>query len=110
MAMQQYKTFNSGGFAVLEGILVIVAVVGVIAVGGYVLRHRASVASSTVSSTTPAPVTPAGTSASIGALTQQDAQTEATTDTSSDSQAQQTSTSSDSAVSNVGGAYNESDF
>lgn len=105
---------TSRGFAHLEILLVAVAVVIVGAVG-YLFYHNIIANKSTddtVSSTTNKSVAPApaGTSARIDQITAQDAATEAGVDSNADTQSEQNVTSADSAVSNVGNAYNENDL
>jgi len=106
---------RSTGFAIIEALLIMVIVVSVVVVGAYVLhqKHKADNTlskASTITSTTSTEPKANGTTASVNQLTQQDAQTEAGADNAADSQAQQASTSSNSAVSNAGGAYNENNL
>lgn len=96
------------GFAVVETLLILVIIAGIVGIGAYVLRQKNNANSTLSSSTAPAVTSaPAGTTAAIDQLTQQDAQAETSVDSAADAAAQQAATSANSAVSNVGGAYNE---
>lgn len=106
------KQDKSAGFAVVETLLVLVILAAIVGVGMYVVRQRNN-ANSTLSGNGIAPTSvkaPAGTTASVSQLTQQDAQTEAGADSSADSSVQQNSTSANGAANNVGGAYNETNL
>lgn len=106
------QTNKSAGFAIMEGLLILVIVAAIAGVGAYVLhqKHNADATLSSASSTPAQTIAPAGTTASIDQLTQQDAQTEASVDNNSDSQTQQNASSANTSISNVGGAYNENNF
>lgn len=99
---------KSAGFALIEMVLILVILTAIVGVGVYVMRQKQN-ANSTLSSNGSALRTKAqpGTAASIEQLTAQDAQTEAGVDSSADNQTQQDATSANTAVSNVGGAYDE---
>lgn len=99
---------GSAGFTLVETVLVLVILAAIVGVGVYVVRQKQN-ANSTLSGTSSGLRTkaPAGTSASIDQLTGQAAQTEAGADSSADNQTQQNATSANTAVSNVGGAYDE---
>ena len=102
--MRVHQQTGASGFTAVEAVLVIVVLAAVVGVGIFVV-HREHAANTTANTQAAAP---AGTSASVDQLTQQDAQTEAAVDGQGDSQVQQDALSANSAVSNVGGAYNES--
>lgn len=101
------------GFAHLEIVLVGVVIV-IIGAIGYMFYHNVIANKSdanTVNSAMQTPAAaPAGTTASIDQLTQQAAAAEAGVDSSADAQSEQNATSADSAVSNVGGAYDENNL
>lgn len=102
---------KSAGFALVETVLVLVILAAIVGVGLYVARQKSNVSSTLNSSGGSSAVkAPAGTTAGINQLTQQDAQTEAGIDSSADGGTQQTSTSANGAVNNVGGAYNEANY
>lgn len=98
---------ENAGFAVIEATLAIIIIAAILGLGLYVMKQRNT--SSSINSTSSAlvPQAQAGTTASIGQLTQIDAQNEAGVDSSGDNQTQQNVSSADSAISNVGGAYDE---
>jgi len=105
---------NNAGFAAVEAVLLVVILAIIGGVGAYVAQQKHAADATLTSASAKAtqvktPVT-AGTTASIDQLTRQDAQTEANIDKSADSQTQQNATSSNSAVTNVGGAYNETNL
>jgi uncharacterized protein HemX len=103
---------TSAGFTVIEGVLIL-GVVAIIGVVGYVFYQnvtRPQANSNTATTTSSQASAPAGTSANVEQLTQQAAADEMNADSGADSEAQQTATSTDSTISNVGGAYNESSF
>lgn len=105
-----FKEDRSNGFSFIEAALVIVALVIVGAVGYLFYHNSTKKPVSTAQSSVSQVVTPAGTTASIAQLAQQGADTEANIDSSSDNQTEQNAVSSDSAVSNVGSAYNENNL
>ena len=113
MRISFHKLKNTG-FAAAEGLLIVVMLVAIAGIGAYVL-HQKKIANNTLSSTKDSGTTtqtttqPAlGSTASIDKLTQQDGQTEAGVDSSADNQTSQNATSSNGAVNNVGGSYDES--
>lgn len=95
------------GFSAVEIVLVLVIVAAVVGVGYYVWHQGQSNQLSNNSSTPATTKAPAGTSASIDQITTQDAQTETAVDNGADKQTGQNATSADTALNNVGGAYNE---
>lgn len=103
---------NKQGFALVEGILLLVIVAAVIGVGVYVIhqKHKSEKTLASNSGTSAQTKAPAGSTASVDQLTQQDSQTEASVDSSADGTAQQDAMSANSAVSNLGGAYNEASY
>lgn len=116
--MQQTNQSRQGtggqGFAFVETVLVL-AIIGLIAgVGVYVVRQQQNAArtaaNTSVVATTPAASAPQGTSASIDQLTAQSTASELAASHSADSQFQAVATSDNSALTNLGGAYNESSF
>ena len=105
---------NTAGFAAVEAVLLVVILAIIGGVGTYVAQQKHTADSTLASSNSksvPArtPVTP-GSATSIDQLTQKDAQAEANIDKSADSQAQQNAISSNSAVTNVGGSYDETNL
>lgn len=105
--MSRLRT-DQKGFSMVEAVLVVVIVAAIAGVGLYVMKQKQQT-NKTVSSNSAATHAnpPQGTSASVDQLTQQDAQTEAGVDHAADNQTGQDATSANSAVSNLGGAYNE---
>lgn len=103
---------KSAGFALLEGLLVVVVLVAVVGVGLYIKRQKHPATASLTSVNTPQtqPTAPVGTSANIDQLTQLDGQTEANVYKSGDAQTEQNAAASSAAVNNVGGAYNEANL
>ena len=110
MSATSYKE-NNAGFAAVEAVLLVVIVAIIGGVGAYVAqqKHTADITLNSSSSKTVPAKTPvaAGTTTSIDQLMQQDALAETNIDMAADSQAQQNATSSNSAVTNVGGSYDE---
>ncbi|HUY85365.1 MAG TPA: hypothetical protein VMU97_02510 [Candidatus Dormibacteraeota bacterium] len=110
------KTFSrqdkSAGFAIVETLLVLIILAAIVGVGAYVVRqkHNANSTLGSTGGTATSVKAPSGTTTGIDQLTQQDAQTEAGIDSAADSGAQQSATSANSAVNNVGGAYNETNL
>jgi uncharacterized protein HemX len=103
---------KSAGFALVETVLIVVILAAIVGVGVYIMRQKQNT-NSTLSSTSNGTLQAkslTGTTANISQLTQQDAQTEASVDSSADSQTQQDATSANGAVNNVGGAYNETNL
>ena len=107
------RKLETAGFSAIEGLLITIAIAAIVGVGGYVL-HQKKIANGNLSSTsngsattqtTAQPVT--GTTANLDQLTQQDGQTEAGVDSSADGQTSQNATSSNDAINNVGGSYDE---
>ncbi|MBC7546785.1 hypothetical protein H7171_03510 [Candidatus Saccharibacteria bacterium] len=110
---------NEQGFSVIEGLLAVVVLV-VISGVGYSIYHRShSVASTGKASTSSSPaatvdasaaqsIAPIGTTASVDNVTVQDANSESGIDAKHASSDQSSSTNSDGAATDVGGAYNES--
>lgn len=101
---------KSGGFAAMEGLLVLVIVAAIVGVGYYVIHQKHS-AQKTLSNSNSAPANaPAGTTASVDQQATNSATQEAGLDNSADSAYQQDAGSANGAVSNVGGAYNEASY
>ena len=99
------------GFALVEGLLLLVIVAAIIGVGVFVTRQKHSAEKLLSSSNTTAQSTASpGTTAHIDQLTQQDAKDEANVDSANDGSTQLDATSANSVVSNVGGAYNEANY
>jgi cytoskeletal protein RodZ len=118
--MKQKLQNNDAGFAIIEALLIAVIIGAIAGVGMYVMKQK-NAATATINSATtgtsnstalstsasPKPATTAtSTTSSISALTQQDAITEKAVDNSTDAATQTNTTSANSAISNVGGAYN----
>ena len=102
---------RAAGFAIVETLLILIIIAAIVGIGAYVL-HQNKKASSTLSSTnnTTSNSAPAGTSAAIDQATQQDENAEKSADNTADKAAAADATSANPAVSNVGGAYNESNL
>ncbi|HSX53301.1 MAG TPA: prepilin-type N-terminal cleavage/methylation domain-containing protein [Patescibacteria group bacterium] len=99
------------GFAMVEALLVIIIIGLVVGVGYWVATQRNSTKSPT-SSAIPAgqAAAPVGTAAAIDTLTQQDAQSETAIYTKGDTTDQSNAQSTNSALTNLGGAYNETNL
>lgn len=111
--MGEIKQKKEGGIAVVELVLLLVIVAAIVGVGLYVARQKTnteSTLSTANSSNSSVPKAPQGTSASVEQLTEQDASSEAAADHSADTSVQQDAASANGAASNLGGAYNESNF
>ncbi len=108
MRVRTYKN-KTDGFALVEVVLLVVAVTAIAGVGVYVLHHRHG-AKATLSNNAQTVAPAAGTTASVDQLTQQDANTETGVDNAADASTQQNATSANAAISNVGGAYNEASY
>ena len=100
------KRTPNAGIATAEMVMVLVVVAALIGIGAYVLHRNLAAKTSTTASTINAPA--GGTTESIDQITANDAATEQQADKNADSRMQQDATSANSAVSNVGGAYDES--
>ncbi len=107
------------GFAHIELVLILVAVVGILGGVGYVAYNRFAAhntlsdktASSASAVASPANATPLdGSSTSITQITSNDASTEGQADSSGDGSVQQSTTTDDSAANSVGGAYDENNI
>lgn len=98
----QNRRVQSAGMVPVDAIIAIVVVAAIVGVGVFVIQHR-----QTPSTASTIPSVTAATSASIEQLTQGDAQAEQQADKNADTQSERDATSANSAVSNVGGAYNE---
>lgn len=116
MNQPSQKNRSIGGFAVLEGLLVLVIIGAIIGVGAYVVKVRHDVSKTTAVTTTTSAASPTattaapGTTASIDQITQQELQSESASISSNDTAYQQAATSDSSAASNLGGAYNATTF
>jgi len=103
------RQHGAAAFEVLAAIVVLVLIAGA---GAYVVHrdHNSSKTTNlgTLSSDGQATAAKPGTTSYIDEVTQQAAATEQNTDNSYDSQYQQAATSANTAMSNLGGAYNES--
>jgi len=100
---------SPGGFAVIEGLLVIV-IIGIVGATGYwVLTQRTTPDSGSATTTNSASAKP-GTISAIDQLTDQDSQSEASISNQYDAAEQSSAQSSNAAAANVGGAYNETNF
>ncbi len=100
---------RSAGFAVVEGVLIVLIIAAIVGVGAFVM-HQKNKADSTLSSTTTSATTlstPAGTSSSIDKLTIQEAQAETGIDNSTDTNLQQSASSDDASVNTLEGANDE---
>jgi type II secretory pathway pseudopilin PulG len=107
MIALKYKNKETG-FAGLEALLVVFIVLVIAAMGVYVLhRHSDDKLQSLSSANSSAP---SGTSESVSQITALDASSESNIDKSADSNYKQDASSSNSAASNVGGAYNEANY
>ena len=99
------------GFSAVETVLVVVILAAIVGVGYYVWHQgQSSTTLSDNGNSSKTTKAPAGTSASIDQLTTQDAQTETAADNAADGQTSQNATSANTALTNVGGAYNESNL
>jgi len=115
-----HARYRNRGFALVEAVLIVLVIAALVGIGAYVVQHRTSTLNSSSTGNTSASnngsgsnssAVPAnGTTASVDALTQADANSESGVDTKADTQAQQDAGSANTAVSNVGGAYNETTF
>lgn len=105
------KKDNSAGFAAVEAVLIVVIIAVIGGVGAYVLKQNNaanhSLSSASHADNTAAIPVSAGTTASIDQLTQLDAQSETDAYTAGDTQTQTNTSDANSAVTNVGGAYDE---
>ena len=98
---------STAGFAALEALLVVVVVAAIVGLGVYVMHQKDTADKNLNSTATSKTAAPAGTAAAIDQITQQDAQTEANVDKNNDNSVQQAAGSDNTAVNNVGGAYDE---
>lgn len=115
--MQDARRTPAEGFAVLELLLVLVIIAGIVGVGLYVLKQKQNANSLAATTTSAVPASPsvahvpaAGTTAAIDQLTNSEMQAEIGASGSADNQIQQDVSSTNTTVSNVGGAYNASSF
>ena len=100
-----HMTTTERGFSHIEGLLILVVLVVIGAVGYGVMLHGHTVASVTTPTKTLSTV---GSSQNIDNLTTQDASSESSIDSKYSTSDQTTSQSANNAASNVGGAYDES--
>ena len=104
---------RSGGFSVVEVLLVVVLFAGIAGIGLFVVHQKNkaentyTAANDTASSAVPKGVKLDGSSASIDQLTKADAQSESAVDSNADSQDKQAATSANSALSSLGGSVDE---
>jgi cytoskeletal protein RodZ len=104
------STNSQAGMALFGLLAVLLVVVAVVGAGVYVMQQRTlttTTAATTKQQSSTASSSPSG---AIDQLIQSEANSEATTSTSSDAQGQQDALSANGSVSNVGGAYNESNL
>jgi len=105
------KARRQQGFALVESLLIIVIIALIVGVGYWVVtqRNKNNTTATSDSQTTTAKA-PEGTTASIDQLTQADSQAEAAIDSKYAANEQTNSTSTNAALKNLGGAYNESSY
>ena len=104
---------NQKGFSAVEVFLVLIVVAAVAGVGYWVVKQHNKTGTSTPATAVSTPVSPAasaGTASAIDQLISQDAQSEQAIDSKNDSTTQSDATSTNPALNNLGGAYNESNF
>ncbi len=96
------------GFAMVEAVLVLI-IIGLVVGVGYWVTTQKNATKTTASSATPTGQVTAktGTTAAIDQLTKQDAQAETAINAKEDSSDQSNAQSTNSALTNLGGAYNE---
>lgn len=109
MGGRTYKD-KQAGFAVVEAVLLVVLVAAIAGIGVYVVHQKHADDKTLTSTATTAGNAPTGTTASVDQLTQQDANTESSVDNSADTSYQQTATTPNASLSNLGGAYNEASY
>lgn len=103
------KRFKSG-FAVVEALLIIV-IIGIIGgVGYWVMTQRNGATDTATEAAKTLPTSKPGTLSAIDQLAGQDSQTETNIGNQYDTQTQTTAQSSNAAASNLGDAYNETNF
>jgi len=109
--MQIRKIKSTAGFAAVETLLLVV-ILGLVAGVGYWVTTQRHKTTASVTSLTPSTATKAasGTATAIDQLTASDAQAETTISTKHDATTQANAASSNAAASNIGGAYNESNY
>jgi cytoskeletal protein RodZ len=100
---------GQGGFAMLELVVLVILVLALAGVGLYIAhkRHATTPMAATSNGQTTAAAKP-GTTSSVDQITTQAAASEQNSVDSYDTEYQQAATSDNSAMSNLGGAYNES--
>lgn len=116
--MSQRLKKDQRGFAFVEALLIIVIIGLVAGVGYYVVKQRSngvtpatsSAPAASSPSTTATVTASAGTTDAIDQLTQADAQSEDSINSKYEKQTQSAATSDSTALSNLGGAYNESNY
>jgi len=110
--VQVYKSDRKqAGVAVFEVLAVVVVLALVVGAGMYVAhKHKTPSQAASNTSNSQTVTTKPGTTANVDQLVEQAASSEQTSASSYDTQYQQAATSSDSAMSNMGGAYNDSSF
>lgn len=108
--MRGLSNRGQAGFTVVEAVLLLVLVAGVTGVGVYVAHQKHSANKTLTSSTASVGSAPAGTTANVDQLTQQDANTESGVDNLADASYQQSVTGPNSSLSGMGGAYNEASY
>lgn len=105
-------TKRQQGFAIVETALIIVIIAVIVGVGYWVVkqRNKNNLNSSSSMSNTSKITAAAGTTASIDQLTQSDSKAEAAIDQKYEASEQSAVTSTNTALNNLGGAYNESSY
>jgi predicted metalloprotease len=101
---------RQAGFAVVEAVLLVVLVAAIVGVGAFVVHQKHTADTTLASTNTSAGNAPTGTTANIDQLTEQDADTESSVDNTADNSYQQAAVGPNASLSNVGGAYNESNY
>ena len=98
------------GFAAVETLLIVVIIAAVVGVGYWVYkqRNKNDVTATNNSQTTVKAA--AGTTSSVDQLTQADSQAEATIDKKYAANEQSNATSTNAALKNLGGAYDETSY
>jgi|SRR5665213_2410914 len=99
------------GFSAVE-VVVVLAIVLAIGASGYLVykHHKKAVNSTTANVTQVEANTPSGIAQNLTAITIQNASSESSTDSQYSSADSSTAASSNTAASDLGGAYNESNF
>jgi hypothetical protein len=110
---------NEQGFSVLEGLLVVVVLVVISGVGYSIYNRSHTVASAGnaamtsssatgIAPTTAQPIAPLGTTANVGDLEAQDANSESNIDSKHSNSDQSSAADTANTATDIGGAYNES--